>query len=217
MRYGSHEINDAYVVRSVLPRIRAKVHRSEQTGCDVWQGALADGYGTLSVATTSAQATVKVHRFLLICKMGPLAPGIEAEHKCRNRACVRIHKDHVRPLSGVENIRIGMAHHPEVVAARVRARKERGGYATEEGVKDKISKALKGRRLSEEAKAKMSATRKGSSLSQETREKISRSHMGITHTEEAKRKMSESQKGRKHSEETRQKMRDAHRRRLQGA
>jgi hypothetical protein len=173
MRYGKHEINDDLVRLSAVPRIRARIKRDNTTGCDVWQAGLdGDGYALLSIGPVR----VKVHRFLLIKQKGPLAPGIEAEHKCRNRACVRIHPDHVRPLSGVENIRIGIAHRPDIVAKRVAIRKERGNYSLAPEVREQISKKLKGRKLSDETRAKMSASRTGRKLPEETKQKISEAH-----------------------------------------
>ena len=73
--------------------------------------------------------------------------------------------------------------------------------------KERISKALKGKRLSDELKRKLSESHKN--MSQETRRKLSEAHKGYHHSEESRKKMSEAHKGYHHSEESRRKISDA--------
>lgn len=88
-----------------------------------------------------------------------------------------------------------------------------------EEVKQKISEARKGQKLSESTKQKISEVRKGQKLSEEHKQKISKTRIekeiskgennpmfGKRHTEESKRKMSDALKGKTFSEEYRQKI-----------
>ncbi len=110
---------DEYLRTSVMPRI-VEYTKKASNGCDVWIGALTKGgYPQLSVrGDLLGVAIIHIHRFLLELDVGPLPRGIDAEHACRNRACVRIDPLHVRPLSRLENVRIGLAHSEEVNARR---------------------------------------------------------------------------------------------------
>lgn len=69
-----------------------------------------------------------------------------------------------------------------------------GRKHTEES-KEKMSIALRGRKLSKENKRKLSIANKGKKLSEETKIKIGNAGRGKKHTEESKRKMSKIKKG----------------------
>lgn len=63
-----------------------------ETGCWVFAGKLnPKGYGP--------------HRRVYVQKRGPVPPGLELDHTCRNRAC--INPDHLEPVSHAENVRRG--------------------------------------------------------------------------------------------------------------
>jgi hypothetical protein len=105
------------------------------------------------------------------------------------------------------------------------------GYKATEETRAKMSKALRGKKLSPErieqmriertgtthgpeARRKLSMFNKGKSVSQETRELLSRINIGKKHSAETRAKLSAVQSGRTrkpHSEETKKKIGDRHR------
>lgn len=70
-----------------------------------------------------------------------------------------------------------------------------GGDIRAKETGEKISKALKGRKLSKETIEKRSETVRGRTLSEETKEKIGKAHKGKIISEEQKRLMSEKRRG----------------------
>lgn len=75
--------------------------------CWVWQGRLdADGYGSFSVDGR----TRRVHRWWYDLQVG-IPRGLELDHLCRNRACVRL--THLEPVTHAENVRRGAAARAE--------------------------------------------------------------------------------------------------------
>lgn len=76
-----------------------------------------------------------------------------------------------------------------------------------EEIKQKISKANKGRKWTDEQKSKIAGRDKGRFVPEEWRIKMSIAQTGRKHTEETKRKISEGNKGKVVSQETREKIR----------
>lgn len=76
---------------------------------------------------------------------------------------------------------------------------ERLGFKHPPSVKEKISKAHRGKKLSEKTKSLIRASRANQTIviTPETRRKISESHIGKTHTAETKAKISALKKGNK--------------------
>ena len=64
-------------------RFWARVRKTEH--CWIWQGAQSNGYGLLEVDAKRVYA----HRFSYELENGPIPPGTEIDHQCRNRLCVR--------------------------------------------------------------------------------------------------------------------------------
>ena len=71
------------------------------TGCRIWIGTTtADGYGQV---TDADGRVLPVHRVALEAALGrPLAPGMEPDHVCERRACVR--PSHLVEATHAENV-----------------------------------------------------------------------------------------------------------------
>jgi hypothetical protein len=73
-----------------------------ETPCWVWQrGKTSAGYGTMRVNGKEVSA----HRFYYEREYGPIPEGMEPDHLCRVRSCVR--PDHMVPATSAENTRRG--------------------------------------------------------------------------------------------------------------
>ncbi len=74
-------------------------------GCWEWTGAKQRGYGAISAGGDSDSRkggrTLRVHRVLYEIMVGPVPEGMELDHLCRNRACVR--PGHLEPVTTREN------------------------------------------------------------------------------------------------------------------
>jgi hypothetical protein len=81
------------------PRFWAKVRKT--SGCWEWTGGLSDGYGLF----WWKGSTVAAHRLLLTSIGGPIRDGLEVDHMCSNRACVR--PDHLRLVDHRTNVLAG--------------------------------------------------------------------------------------------------------------
>jgi len=85
-----------------LERFWSYVLSDPATGCSNWQGALdINGYGHAYLPGFSGQRAA--HRAMWHMLLGPIPKGMELDHLCRNRACVRL--DHLELVSRAENNR----------------------------------------------------------------------------------------------------------------
>lgn len=67
--------------------------------CWEWQAYRnADGYGQFRVGTQTCRA----HRVSYEHFVGPIPEGLQLDHLCRNRGCVR--PSHLEPVTGQENV-----------------------------------------------------------------------------------------------------------------
>lgn len=72
-------------------------------GCWEWTGRLnTNGYGQTRVGDRRPHA----HRVAYELVVGPIPTGLQLDHLCRNRACVR--PDHLEPVTQTENVRRGV-------------------------------------------------------------------------------------------------------------
>jgi hypothetical protein len=80
--------------------------------CWLWMAGLSEGYGRFALM---AQVSIKAHRFAYEITYGPVPEGLEPDHLCRVRACVR--PDHLEPVTHRVNVWRGDA--PTGVNARL--------------------------------------------------------------------------------------------------
>ncbi|MGI5353457.1 HNH endonuclease signature motif containing protein [Streptomyces sp. CA-250714] len=89
--------------------------------CWIWTGATNEkGYGTF----WADGRTVKAHRYAVELADGqPVPNGLDVDHQCRNRACVR--RSHLRAITHRENVLASSNH----VARRAAVRACPAGHA----------------------------------------------------------------------------------------
>lgn len=69
-------------------------------GCWEWISTKTQGgYGTIKIERGKTQMA---HRVVYELFNGPVAPGLDLDHLCRNRGCVRPH--HLDPVTRSENL-----------------------------------------------------------------------------------------------------------------
>lgn len=78
-------------------RLRSKIDVTET--CWLWRASTVKGYGQFRVGTKIRKAHVVVYELLV----GPVPDGLELDHTCRQRHCVR--PDHLDPVTRAENLR----------------------------------------------------------------------------------------------------------------
>lgn len=90
--------------RDMEERLIANSLVCHQTGCWDWIGKRHyAGYPHITVRIPGRRSPVnrKAHRVAYETLKGPIAPGMEIDHICRNRCC--INPDHLREVTPVEN------------------------------------------------------------------------------------------------------------------
>ena len=70
--------------------------------CWLWMAGKIRGYGNFRT-----QGGTQAHRFAYSLEFGTIPDGLELDHLCRNRACVR--PSHLEAVTGLVNIRRGYA------------------------------------------------------------------------------------------------------------
>ena len=85
--------------RPLLDRFVEKFELDPETGCWNWAASISrKGYGRFQVASKKA---VEAHRVSYEIFVGDIPPGLEIDHKCRNRRCVC--PSHLRAITHREN------------------------------------------------------------------------------------------------------------------
>lgn len=96
-----------------LDRFWSKVHHEPMSGCWLWEGSTnggttsGTGHGKFFLRRDDRGRTVKdyAHRIAWMLERGPIPPGRELDHLCRNPSCCN--PDHLEPVTHAENIRRG--------------------------------------------------------------------------------------------------------------
>lgn len=89
------------------PRFWAKVEKTD--ACWLWKGHTANGYGRFRPGSGGRPQSAAAHRIAYTLLIGPPPPGLDLDHLCRVRHCVR--PDHLEPVSRSENLRRGDTDH----------------------------------------------------------------------------------------------------------
>lgn len=90
-------------IRSTDPVERFWSHVEKSSTCWNWTGAKAHGYGRYRWMGRADGA----HRVAYQLLAGPIPDGLELDHLCRNRACVR--PDHLDPVTARVNLLRGVS------------------------------------------------------------------------------------------------------------
>lgn len=83
-------------------RLWARVDRSTEDGCWIWQGPTTNGYGVIGEGRRGG-TTYRTHRVAYELLVGPVPDGLHLDHLCRVRACCN--PAHLEPVTQAENNR----------------------------------------------------------------------------------------------------------------
>lgn len=83
-------------------RFWSKVQKTET--CWLWTGQIStNGYGVMTLKYPGEKAReVRAHRYLFATYHGPIAEGLDIDHKCHNKLCVR--PAHLRATTRKQNL-----------------------------------------------------------------------------------------------------------------
>lgn len=89
----------------VADRIKRRVAIDPETGCWLWQGAIAtkSGYGRMAINNGRfGGERVMIHRMSYETFVGPIPEGLVIDHPCRVRACCN--PEHLEPVTQQVNL-----------------------------------------------------------------------------------------------------------------
>lgn len=87
----------------------ARYTRGAPNGCQVWTGYIdKDGYGYIFIRESGKSLNKRISRFVYERAKGPIPPGLQIDHICRNRACVNL--EHLALVTLAENVRRGVSN-----------------------------------------------------------------------------------------------------------
>jgi len=72
----------------------------DPSGCWLWKGNLLRGYGKFYIP--ELQQNISAHRYLWQMVNGPVPPGLELDHLCRTKRCVR--PEHLEAVTHAVNM-----------------------------------------------------------------------------------------------------------------
>lgn len=102
-------------VRDPWERFDENIIKDPNSGCWLWAGSLNQyGYGNFTFRTKRGLA----HRVSYERSIGPIPEGLQIDHKCRTRGCVR--PDHLEPVTPGENVRRGLS--PALTSKRTKGK-----------------------------------------------------------------------------------------------
>jgi hypothetical protein len=85
---------------TLLERISAKIEPDPDTGCWIWTAAKNQyGYGVVGIETGK---TGLAHRVAYRLMVGDIPEGLDLDHLCRTRACIR--PEHLEPVTRRTNL-----------------------------------------------------------------------------------------------------------------
>jgi len=104
--------------QTIEDRFWSKVQKLPGDGCWIWTRSKVTGYGHFHIQIAPYKhRKIYAHRWAWESVHGPLPSGLQIDHLCRNRACVR--PDHMELVTNRENCLRGLnsnviTHHTKV-------------------------------------------------------------------------------------------------------
>lgn len=82
--------------RPVIDRFADRIAITS-SGCIEWTGCTTGVYGVIKLGPSDGKRQVYVHRWSYEHHNGPIPPGLEVDHLCRNVLCVN--PEHLEPVT----------------------------------------------------------------------------------------------------------------------
>lgn len=98
-RWGDPEAHNSRHGMATSARFWDQVTRSNS--CWLWNGSTSRGYGLFALVVNGQRRTMQAHRYAYIEECGPIPDGLQLDHLCRVRNCVR--PSHMDPVDNRTN------------------------------------------------------------------------------------------------------------------